>query len=320
MPTAPSPVLPPTIERIGGVDFCNLPGGPGTIGLPQGDPFYNFRNPLRDFTAPPILVGRDLIPNSEIDAYRAAMGGKTHALLIKEHDSAFHLVARGRPEMTFNGQPTENCCGLNLTEWMTPEPALIKSSITFAFYARVVPPAGRYLGISSPFKKEQDPTIDAIFAKPDHPAVMINLYEVVGYLAYKSAQTGRRWFLMNADTWEWMATLGQGPARRFGTDDGTLSQDKAKYFTLGVDDYKRLHTAPIGQYPATPWGIRDVSGNAREWVMSAALEFPNNGTYLMRGGSWRSATNALRVADVDPNNTPEFPFQETGFRAAVEPI
>lgn len=319
MPTASSPIFIPTIERIGGVDFSNLPGGLGTIGLPREDPNYNFRNPRRDFIAPPILVGRDLIPNSEIDAYRDAMGEDTHALMIKEMNGTLHLLARGRPEMTFNGTPTEDCWGFNLSEWMTPQCALIKSAITSVFYVPVVPPAGRYLGISSLFKSEQDPAIDAIFAKPDHPAVMINLYEVMGYLAYKSAETGRRWFLMDADTWEWMATSGQGPAMPFGTDDGTLSRAKAKFYDGHVDDIKKNTTDPIGQYPATPWGIRDVSGNAREWVRSTVLPFPQNGTYLTPGGSWRSGANELRVTDRGANDAPEHRSEETGFRAAVMP-
>jgi len=81
----------------------------------------------------------------------------------------------------------------------------------------------------------------------------------------------------------------------------------------GADDDGFLGVAPVGSYPAgaSPEGLLDMAGNAREWVDDALPQSPGDESwdsaidprgpvhgafYVVRGGSYLSAPFELRVA------------------------
>ncbi len=118
--------------------------------------------------------------------------------------------------------------------------------------------------------------------------------------------------------WEYVARAGTAGEYWFGDDPARLCEfanladrsTKAVYRDWAVidcdDGFGRL--APIGQFPANPFGVHDVHGNVSEWVLECGMpEYryaDEDGTLVMkgqscnthgvRGGSWDSQAEALR--------------------------
>lgn len=74
-----------------------------------------------------------------------------------------------------------------------------------------------------------------------------------------------------------------------------------------VDGFKIL--APVGSFPegASPYGVMDLAGNAREWVDEAVL----------KGGSWCSGPVSLRIGDPGHDYMVERD-DDLGFRCAKD--
>ena len=107
----------------------------------------------------------------------------------------------------------------------------------------------------------------------------------------------------------------------YGTDDGTINSSKANYNgNVG-------HTTDVGNYPANPFGLYDMSGNVWEWCHdwygnwfgtdfgdvtnpSGALTGSNR---VFRGGGWGSDANECRSAKRGSFN-PDISHYRVGFR------
>ena len=77
-------------------------------------------------------------------------------------------------------------------------------------------------------------------------------------------------------------------------DDETVARDYANFAgTDGKDKWGRT-TAPVGSLKPNGYGLFDMSGNVWEWCQDW---YDSNQIYrVLRGGSWVSITNYLRVA------------------------
>jgi formylglycine-generating enzyme required for sulfatase activity len=143
----------------------------------------------------------------------------------------------------------------------------------------------------------------------------------------------RRWF-------PWGDQAPDGTRANYGDQrSGMAWADEAH-----DDGYARL--APVGRFPggATPEGLLDMAGNAREWTASAMLGFRNSSddrvypsherdkaslgdspslfeVYFVKGGSWRCAADDLRTSDIRilPRNQ-RGPVPSMGFRCVRDAL
>jgi formylglycine-generating enzyme required for sulfatase activity len=101
--------------------------------------------------------------------------------------------------------------------------------------------------------------------------------------------------------WEYACRAGTDGDYSFGNDGRKLGD-----FAWSADNAgKKTH--PVGQKKANPWGLHDMHGNVAEWCHDVYDKTyyqnspeknprgPANGKdYVLRGGSWASAAEALR--------------------------
>jgi formylglycine-generating enzyme required for sulfatase activity len=89
-----------------------------------------------------------------------------------------------------------------------------------------------------------------------------------------------------------------------------------------------MFTAPVGSFPANPWGLHDMHGNVMEWVEDCYRgnlgQQPSDGaayvggactSRVLRGGSWDYMPQDLRSA-YRFRLHPERRFNFIGFRLA----
>ncbi|MDP2983193.1 MAG: SUMF1/EgtB/PvdO family nonheme iron enzyme [Candidatus Latescibacter sp.] len=107
---------------------------------------------------------------------------------------------------------------------------------------------------------------------------------------------------------EWEYACRGGRQYEYGTDDGTLSKEKANYWDNGP-----RKPVVVGSYPKNPYGLCDMSGNVWEWChdwygtyASGSVNNPSGaqtGSYRVnRGGSWGYYDDFCRSADRNYGN------------------
>lgn len=158
--------------------------------------------------------------------------------------------------------------------------------------------------------------IEKFIPGDDYPVVGVSWYDADAYCKWK----GKR--LPTQDEWElaargkirrkypWGNTHPNGKRGNFAD----ISSDVIWKNTLYDDGYKYL--APIDSYPegATPEGVYNLGGNAREWTSTINKE---TGKAITKGGSFENAFDDMMAADQRPfkldtiNNT-------IGFRSAYD--
>ena len=158
------------------------------------------------------------------------------------------------------------------------------------------------------------------------PAVHVSWREASTYAEWLSAETGASYHLPSEAEWEYAARAGSATAYVWG--DG-IEKERARYRRSPWPSSDML-SAPVGSHAANAWGLRDMHGNAAEWVSDCwnpdYLGAPADGSSwtagdcslrVVRGGSWISAPQAVRSAS-RARKPAENRYLDIGFRVVRE--
>ena len=161
--------------------------------------------------------------------------------------------------------------------------------------------------------------------KGEHPVTHVSWYAAMAYAQW----AGKR--LPTEAEWE-KAARGGAVGQRYPWGN-SIDSDKANY---GTDS-----TTRVGTYPANNYDLYDMAGNVREWCLDAyqggfyksshrrnplaggtltevVTHFTNQKGYrVLRGGSWGSAEQTVRVAD-RRRSTPTYASAYVGFRCVKD--
>jgi formylglycine-generating enzyme required for sulfatase activity len=155
----------------------------------------------------------------------------------------------------------------------------------------------------------------------DHPAAEISWYGAMAFAEWLSRKTGNQYTLPTEAQWEYACRAGAVSRFSWG-NEARCSRMMFANNTEDVEDteidrcvpyvvengMKADAPAPVGSYPANPWGIYDMHGNLWEWVNNWYAEYetiravnPTGPAFgndrVIRGGSWRANAEDCRSAN-----------------------
>lgn len=147
------------------------------------------------------------------------------------------------------------------------------------------------------------------------PATKIVWDEAIAYVQWLSAQTGKTYRIPTEAEWEYAARAGTQTNYWWGSQPSheyaNYGSGQPGWFPRGVVDGRDQweFTAPVGQFPANPFGLHDMQGNVWEWVADCWQDSlgatPADATArgstecenrVMRGGSWGYNPNFMRAS------------------------
>jgi formylglycine-generating enzyme required for sulfatase activity len=159
--------------------------------------------------------------------------------------------------------------------------------------------------------------------------------ETRGFLAWLEAKTGARYQLPTEAQWEYAARgkisgSQSEPPFYFASDQsdkmdlyfGSDKMDLCRYENIYVCVDGPSGAAPVGRFPANPFGLHDMLGNVAEWVQDCYVSYdaaPADGSAapetagclrVVRGGSWDYYAWFSRAAVRDRDG----PARRTDFR------
>ena len=138
------------------------------------------------------------------------------------------------------------------------------------------------------------------WGRPQHPVMRVGWDDVQPYLAWLSAETGKRYRLPSEAEWEYAARGGTTTPYHTGE---TLTQEQANYGRYFVG-----RPSPVGSYQPNPFGLHDMLGNVAEWCEDCwnanYVGAPTDGSAwlsgncdrrVLRGGHWASDAEGFRT-------------------------
>ena len=162
------------------------------------------------------------------------------------------------------------------------------------------------------------------WGRGDRPVINVNWNDIQSFIRWLNSKTGGNFRLPTEAEWEYAARAGTKTKYSWGNDIGS---NRANCNDCG-DNYQ--YTAPVGSFPANPWGLHDMHGNVWEWVQDC-----NNDSYkgaprdasawvsgncqerVVRGGSWNNDPGDQRSAYRGQHALPDRHYED-GFRLAQD--
>jgi formylglycine-generating enzyme required for sulfatase activity len=191
---------------------------------------------------------------------------------------------------------------------------------------------------------------DPGFAAPprdDDPVVCVSWEDARAYAEWLGRESGKRYRIPSEAEWEYVARGGTSFPRYWGEHDSredvalSLACDHANVYDRSATDALRFSwpnarcndrapmLAPVGRYKPNAFGVFDIIGNAREWVMDCYTESyagrPTDARAWawqggcerksVRGGSWASRPSDARAPARSAERTAHRQ-SDLGFRVA----
>lgn len=184
---------------------------------------------------------------------------------------------------------------------------------------------------------------DEGWGRGKRPVINVSWVDAQQYVHWLSEKTGRKYRLLSEAEWEYAARAGT--STRYSWGDGaewacsnanvldlTGFAQHPNWRWLASCDDGHAHTAPVGSFPANPWGIHDINGNVWEWVQDCwhndYTGAPATGAAWIsdgecekrvnRGGGWGNNPRSMRSASRDADNAESY-SNAMGFRVARSP-
>ncbi len=192
--------------------------------------------------------------------------------------------------------------------------AISQTEVTFDDYDRFAQATGRKL------------PEDEGWGRGRRPVINVSWDDAVAYTKWLSERTGKRYRLPTEAEWEYAIRSGSDSTYWWGYQ---MKEGIANCFDCGTE-WDRKSTAPVASFRPNNYGLHDMAGNVREWVMDCY--FPNySGAPLdgsawtergckervVRGGAFDKTSDSMRSiwrGHFKPNSQ----FNFTGFRVVLE--
>jgi formylglycine-generating enzyme required for sulfatase activity len=212
-----------------------------------------------------------------------------------------------------------------------PAPAAPEVTLTKPFFLAAFEVTNRQYELFDPAHKERRPEYQQGSRGDHHPVEPVTWRQAQRYARWLSQKEGRVYRLPTEAEWEYAAMAGTNSRLYWGQ----AFWDRSKANLGGLhstpesyreDGYKE--TAPVGMFPANPWGLYDMVGNSYEWVQDwwhpniqedvTDPKGPAEGRIRMgKGGSWTTRPYAIYSGEDDGNNPADL-RDSRGFRLLVE--
>jgi len=167
---------------------------------------------------------------------------------------------------------------------------------------------------------------DRNLGRGKRPVTDIHWNDANAYLVWLSYKTGRKYRLPTEAEWEYAARGGTTTSYPWGDSVG-----KEMANCVGCNAQPRRQASEVGQFPPNRFGLRDMAGNAAEWVADCWSEnyraAPRDGSAyappgcrerVLRGGSFNNDPRYLRSAARFKYES-DVRFYTNGFRVLREP-
>lgn len=174
----------------------------------------------------------------------------------------------------------------------------------------------------------------------DHPVACVSREDALAYARWLSDRRGHNYRLPTEAEWEYAVRAEQrsetGTARPWGDDaeqsclwanvgDRALHRHYREWpWTIHRCDDGHVHTAPVGSFRVSRYGLHDMVGNVWEWTCSRYdAEYRGRehrcasdaGEGVVRGGAWSNSPRWTRSASRFASRT-DTRFDIVGFRLA----
>ncbi len=167
---------------------------------------------------------------------------------------------------------------------------------------------------------------DEDWGRGNRPVMNVSWDDAQSFIDWLNAKTGGNYRLPTEAEWEYASRAGTTTEYSWGNNIGS---NRAECWEC---DSQRggEQTAPVGSFPANPWGVHDIHGNVWEWVQDCYYDSyegaPTDGSArtngdcslrVLRGGSLNDLAWSLRSANrvKDDRTTRLF---NVGFRLAQD--
>ncbi len=140
---------------------------------------------------------------------------------------------------------------------------------------------------------------------PDTPVHNISWDDAEQYLAWLSRLTGHRYRMPSEAEWEYAARANTKTRYWWGDQ---FRPDMSSCHSCSAE--VSANPPKAGVFPANAFGVRDVTGSVSQWVADCwhknfrgaptnggAWEAPRCATRVLRGGSWTSTPEDLRITN-----------------------